>query len=375
MRIARHVSLLAFSILAACSDGSGSKGDSPADGSSTDPSDGASSADPNDPAASFDPTDPTSQCLPLECEAPTFTPPPKREWRHSYVTPATVTIQGDPRHRGRDLFVNPGEPQIVIGKFAYGQADKDLEDEEVDIFVQRACANEWEKLGTAITSQESAPNPTVEGVVDTGGRVYFEIPKDKHLPLGRHRIRFVVAGDGSTADMFLDVVPPKTPIFVSDVDGTLTSSEGVEATAYLQGVIPETHPGAPEALRALAAKGYRPLYLTARPEWLVQRTREFLDKHGFPPGLVHSSTVFTGAGIGDSAASFKTDEFAMLAEKGLVPSFAFGNKVSDAQAYASVQPPEHRILFQLNETFEGRGIQSYTELVPEFEALPAVCRR
>ena len=60
------------------------------------------------------------------------------------------------------------------------------------------------------------------------GRYYFDIPAERQLAAGRHRVRLVVAGDGTSTDLFIDIVLPKTPIFVSDVDGTLTSSENVE---------------------------------------------------------------------------------------------------------------------------------------------------
>jgi phosphatidate phosphatase APP1 len=306
--------------------------------------------------------------------APPLAVPQHRDWRHAVKSRVDVAV-GSPHHRGRDLFVNPGARQTVIAKIAYGIIDKDLEDEEVDVFVQRDCGDSWELLGTTITTGENGTHPTVEGVDDGGGRVYFEIPPDRHLGPGKHRIRLVVAGDGSSTDLFLDVVPPKTPIFISDVDGTLTSSENVEFLKLLEGELPDTHPGAPEALRALAAKGYRPIYVTARPEWLVQRTRDFLDKHGFPPGIVHTSTSLIGAGFGASAATFKSGELAMLAQKGLVPSFAFGNMPSDSDAYggANVQPPDHRIFYQISGAFTGRRIESYTELVPGFEALPGAC--
>ena len=58
----------------------------------------------------------------------------------------------------------------------------------------------------------------------------------------------------------------------------------------------------------LAAKGYRPLYVTARPDWLTSRTREFLAKNGFPPGIIHTTTKGTGA-IGAAAERrFKSTE-------------------------------------------------------------------
>lgn len=315
-----------------------------------------------------------ASCLPtLACAPPAAPVVATRPWRHGFTSPLIVHT-GAPHHRGRDNFVNPGATQTVIGKIAYGLTDKDLEDEEVDVFVQRDCGSEWEKLGTAITTTDEAPHATVEGVPSDGGRVYFEIPQDKQLGPGRHRIRLVVAGDGSSTDLFLDVVPRGAPIFISDVDGTLTSSENVEFVKLLEGELPDTHPGAPEALRALAAKGYRPIYVTARPEWLVQRTRDFLELHGFPPGIVHTSTSITGAGFGASAARYKEGEIAMLAEKGLVPAYGFGNMPSDSDAYAPIPDPTHRIFYQIDGSFTGRRIDSYTELLPDFAKLPAVCR-
>lgn len=317
-------------------------------------------------------------CTPvLACAAPAMAPAAKRTWRHGIKSRIDV-IDGSPHHRGRDLFLNPGEPQTVIAKLTYGITDEDrnLEDEEVDVFVQRECGTTWEKLGTALTTRNNTKHATVEGVDDDGGRVYFAIPRDKELGPGRHRVRLVVAGDGSSTDLFLEVVPAHTPIFVSDVDGTLTSSESIEFLKLLEGTLPETHAGAPEALSALAAKGYRPIYITARPEWLVQRTRDFLEARGFPLGVVHTSTSILGAGLGSAAAKYKTDELTMLARKGLVPTFGLGNKSSDSDAYAAagIEPENHRIFFQIKGTFAGRRIDSYNDLLPGIAALPAACR-
>lgn len=324
----------------------------------------------------------TKACLPtLECAAPAPPPAPRRSWRHWIETPTLVTIDpisglpSPPNHRGRDLFVNPGAPQMIIAHFAYGITDTFLEDEDVDIFVQRDCASGWESLGTATTTKGRHPHADVEGVSDNGGRVMFEIPESRRLGPGRHRVRLVVQGDGSSTELFLDVVPPATRIFVSDVDGTLTSSENIEYAALLAGVTAETHPGAPEALRALAAKGYRPMYLTARPEWLVGRTREFLDAHGFPPGIIHTTTWELGPVGNGGAAEFKTNELAMLAGKGLVPTYGFGNMPTDSEAYRAIPTVLNRIFYQIDGDFTGRRIESYEELVPQFTRAAAVCKR
>src|SRR5262245_51836900 len=56
-------------------------------------------------------------------------------------------------HRGRDSFYAPPEAQWVLGKFAYG-FDFDLVGEDVDIWLLRGCSGTWEKLGTAVTTEE-----------------------------------------------------------------------------------------------------------------------------------------------------------------------------------------------------------------------------
>jgi hypothetical protein len=307
------------------------------------------------------------------CEGPAPDPGPKRKWNHT--TSSITSTLGSPNHRGRDLFLTPGQDQWIIGKFAYGLNDKDIKDEEVDVYLQRGCSGPWEKLITTKTTDDKK-HPTVEGVEDSGGRIYYKIPPEKALGMGLHRVHMVVAGDLTTTDLFLQVVEPGTPIFVSDVDGTLTTSENVEFVKLLQGTLPDAHVDAGEALSLLASKGYRPMYMTARPEFLVQRTREFVKARGLPFGLVHTTLTLTGA-LGGTAVEYKSGELKMLADRGLVPSWAFGNKESDAEAYnnGNLQPLNQRVFYQFTDSkFGGRRIEAYTELLGEFAALPPACK-
>lgn len=309
---------------------------------------------------------------PPVCDAPPPNPGPELDWEHFDTN--VVVLAGDPNHRVRDMFYVPGETQWLMGKFAYGTIDKDLSDERVDVYVLRNCEGPWELLGSINTTEEGS-HPTVEGVEDTGGWVYFEVPQDELLELGRHRVHMVVRGDSSTADGFIEVVEQGTPIFLSDVDGTLTTYETEEFVDLLVGEIPSANQFAATALSILQDKGYHAMYLTARPEWLVERTREFIDVRGFPPGIVHTTLMFEGA-LGGSAESYKTNELAMLANKGLIPTYVFGNTESDAAAYdnANIQPLESRVFFQFTDPQGGRRIESYGELTDEFEALPDLCR-
>lgn len=314
----------------------------------------------------------TPWVAPKSCDAP-LPALTKRAWNHSVESPIIVAT-GAPNHRGRDLFLVPGEPQWIIAKFAYGITDKDLEGEDVDIYLLRNCTGSWEKLGTAVTT-DGGQHATEEGVDDSGGRIYFQIPADKQLGIGRHRVHLVVAGDLSSTDLYIEVVPKGTHIFASDVDGTLTTQETEEFTSLLTGTIPNANPDSPQALAELAAKGYRPFYLTARPEFLVERTREFLDKYGYPPGIVHTTTTLTGA-LNSAAAAYKTSEIKAEQKRGLVVDWGFGNRSSDVDAYfgTGITPDDHRILFQFTDTVHNsRRIDSYSELLGQFAALPPVC--
>lgn len=290
-------------------------------------------------------------------------------WSNSLTAKA-----GNPYHRGRDRVLRVGTPQVVIGKFTYGLADVDIEDEEVDVYVERGCGGSWEKLGTTRTTSRG-DHADVDGVSDSGGRVYFDIPAAKALSVGRHRVRMVVTADQSFADAILDVVPDGADVFVSDVDGTLTESENAEWGALLEGTQPAAHPKAAEALSQLAAKGFRPIYITARPEWLMGKTHDFLKKEGFPQGVVITTTGLTGV-TGSYARDFKTEALARLAAEGVHIGWAVGNTTSDQDAYeaAEIKPVDHRVFLRITDPHGGRRIEAYSELLPLTTAQPALCK-
>jgi hypothetical protein len=346
-----------------------------------------------EPDAGGRPDGAASVCAPVPaCDAPLPDLGPERSFRHTLSS--VIVASGSPHHRGRDLLLRPGDPQVVIGKITYGVIDKDLKDEEVDVWLLRGCGSPsarpsdnlfpqrpgeprsgsaWELLGTALTTRDQDHEP-VEGVPDTGGRVYLEIPTERALEPGRHRIHLSVAGDRSGTDLFIQV-SAGSALAVSDVDGTLTIGENEEFLALLEGDLPAAHPGAAEALRALAERGYVPFYLTARPEFLVERTREFLDQNGFPPGLVHTTTDGIGA-IGDAAAEFKTADLDQaVVGRGYAPAYAFGNTETDAEAYdATGVPLANRLFFAFDdEVHGGRRFDDYGALVDELAGAPAAC--
>jgi hypothetical protein len=220
-------------------------------------------------------------CLPTTaCDEPLPDLGATVEWRNPAATGFTVSM-GRPHHHGRDLYLREGDPQWALAKFTYGTAHDDLKGEDVDIYLLRNCGTSWEHLGTATTTTDEE-HETVEGVLDTGGRVYFEIPAAQRLGIGRHRLAFVVKGDHTVATQFIEVLPSGARFVVSDVDGTQTESEAAEAEYLLLNAIflgdnrPAARPYGPELLWAFANRGYRIFYVTARPEWLHVRTHEWV---------------------------------------------------------------------------------------------------
>lgn len=308
---------------------------------------------------------------PPACDLAPPDPGPEQDWRNFS---SGIYALGREYHRGRDLMLVEGDEQWALGKFAYGLvADKDIHDEDVDIYLLRDCQT-WEYLGRATTSDDGE-YPTVHGVEDSGGRVFFPIPDDKKLNIGRHRIHFVVLGDLSTADQTIQVLPADARVLVTDIDGTLTTSEYAQVWDELLDISPEAHPGASEALWALARKGYFIFYLTARPEFLGQRTQSWLAERGFPPGISHTTLTHTGAN-GDQAIVYKLAEIDDLAFRlGRVPTFGFGNKESDAEAFMQAgMAPDGCYYYALEGNPLGGHVHSdYQVLADEFLDLPSRC--
>jgi hypothetical protein len=311
---------------------------------------------------------------PPACDAPPPPPGPARAFRHKRSS--LITALGPPQHRGRDLLLTPSAPQWVLAKIAYAPSDKDLSDEDVDIHLLRGCGPSWEKIGTFRTTAGENSHPTVLGVADQGGQIFVELSRiTRPLDVGRHRVRLVVAGDGSATDLFIEVLPPGARVAVTDIDGTLTESEMAVASEIAGGRIPEAHPGAAELMHTLVGRGYHLFYLTARPDWLVARTRAWLALRGFPPGILHTTTSSTGV-IGEAAAAFKAGEIgALRAATGIIPDYAFGNMPSDVATYgaAGIAPSRTFYFSLIGDLRGGVGHADYRSLLPTFASIPPVC--
>lgn len=288
----------------------------------------------------------------------------------------TISKIGNPHHRALDVMAVAGNDVRLHAKFTYGLFDNDLKEEPVDIYLSSNCNSALKKIGTIKTSLDDQ-NQTVDNVKDSGGRIFSKLSDFgvKNLPLGRHRIVFVVPADNSTTEMYVNVIAPNSDVVLTDIDGTLTTSE-MAAAVEIIGIHPPAHAGAAEMMQTLYAKGHAIFYLTARPEWLMPHTRAWLKAKGFPPGTIHTTTKSLGA-QGEAAAEFKIAEIDHLkASTGIVPSYAFGNKESDVKAFGDGDiSSKTSYFFKLKGEAKGGVVHSdYTKLAKDFKSLPSVCR-
>ncbi|MEO7731676.1 MAG: hypothetical protein ABIY55_11930 [Kofleriaceae bacterium] len=252
-----------------------------------------------------------------------------RSFRH--FTSKLIAKLGDPRHRGLDLIASADSAtQQIEGWISYTLVDKALEDEDVDVFACRAGA--WQQIATARTDGE--------------GHFRFGLSGAARLPLGMRDLFVSVAGDRTGVGLLAYVAPAGAPLIVTDVDGTLTSSESAFFETILLGREPGARDGAAAAFAAVAAKGYQPVYVTARGNQYTTATRAWLDHKGFPRGPVRLSPSFVTLPGGDTV-DFKTQTIAALSQANLEIAAGIGNRASDVTAYGNTGIAADRIFIEL----------------------------
>ena len=291
----------------------------------------------------LDPVDP----VPPPCPEPVVFEPDGEPtgWKHTSTRLFTVT-QGKANHRGQDVVV-AGGPQRLIGKFAYGVLDKDLKQEDVEVFIQPdPPCGEWVSFGVVETSDDGQ-NGTLWGVEDDGGRVFFELPAEAALPPGWYPVRMLVHGDHSVAAFSLVVVSPGVDVVVSDIDGTLTTDDFQLVTELFGDIFsgayePDLYPSGADVMWAWQKKGVLLVYLTGRPDFLKRMTRETLTSNGFPPGVMHLTDTNTQAfPTSSGVAAYKTAFLERLQEEAQVGlRAAYGNASTDLEAYANLGIPK-----------------------------------
>lgn len=309
---------------------------------------------------------------------PFYPPGPATGWKHTSTELFTVT-QGSARHRGQDVVAVEGAPQVLIGKFAYGVFDKDLKNEDVEVFILNdPPCGDWVSLGVRETSEDGEYG-TQYGIEDDGGRVFFTIPPLLQRPVGVYPVRMLVHGDNSMAKFTLYVVKPGTSAVVFDIDGTLTTDDtqlGVEIfkEMFSGNYIPDFYPGGPDVTHAWADRGTLVVYLTGRPDWLRAMTAQTLLDYGLPPGPLHLTDTNTQAfPTSSGVATYKADFLNLLQGSAqLAFEAAYGNATTDIEAYANAGLPKaDTYIIGKHAGEEGtQALSDYPSHLPTVQALP-----
>lgn len=275
------------------------------------------------------PTDGPGSVAPVfhRCVGRAYTAPPAGEFNHT--TNAIVAATNAPVHAGLDTVETPGAPHVQA-RFMYGTFNNDLEDEPVAVSLDDCTG--WQDLGLHTTDDQGA----------------LDVAVTAQLGPGVYEVRYAVVGDASTTVSYLWILPVGTHVVITDIDGTLTTSDTELFLQILNGsYVPTAYPSAADLTNAHAGKGHIVVYATGRPNYLTAKTREWLTQLGFALGPVRlapgvTEALPTDAGVG----TYKRDFFTSLTGKGLVIDLAYGNATTDIFAYsgAGVAPTSQWII-------------------------------
>lgn len=249
------------------------------------------------------------------CVGRGFTPPPAAGFATA-LGPLTAA-SGAPVHAAEDTVAVPASSPHLVARFAYGPLTSTLGGEPVAVELDDCTG--WRSLGTHTT--------------DLGGRI--ELTADLALGPGVYEVRYVVVGDASLTTGYLWLAPAGTHLAVTDIDGTLTTSDGELFQQILDGThVPVAYPSAAELTTTHADKGHIVVYMTGRPSSLTQRTRDWLAGLGFAPGPVRLApgpleALPTDTGVG----TYKRDYLTSLTASGFTLDLAYGNATTDIFAY------------------------------------------
>ena len=252
---------------------------------------------------------------------------PRVRWRKRVRSSATASLHGVEHHSSNDPIINPGQDAVVDGKFAYGTVSKDLEGEEVALWLRMKPCGDWREIDVARTNGD--------------GRLAITVPRNYFSGPGAYPYQLIVRGDLTRSYGTIYVVEPKTEVVVFDIDGTLTTgdSEVVKQVAF--GSEPDVQRGAAEVVDYYVRAGYLPIYITGRPYILRRSTAAWLQRHGFAPGPLITTDRFGDSRPGHKhVGKFKRGKLGHLRDEvDLDIIAAYGNADSDVCAYSIIGIP------------------------------------
>jgi hypothetical protein len=153
---------------------------------------------------------------------------------------------------------------------------------------------------------------------------------------GTHRVRVVLDAAGyevRRAWLTVAVAARETPILITDLDGTVVDGGALDpAIRPNPKIIPI--PGAPEAVTELAGS-YQVLYLTARDDFLMNRTKNWLDQWNFPLAPAYFWDFKGAYPTSRVQERYKTEAIAALKREFPNVVAGVGDRLHDVRAYAA----------------------------------------
>ncbi|KAJ2337087.1 lipin Ned1 [Coemansia sp. RSA 2681] len=179
--------------------------------------------------------------------------------------------------------------------------------------------------------------------------------KSLNLRRGANDIKFLVPSNKAYCEARIYLYRYDTQIVISDIDGTITKSD---ALGHLFNMVGKdwTHPGVAKLYTDIANNGYEILYLTSRAIGQADGTRYFISNvkqsaYKLPSGplLLSPDRLFTS--FHREVIMKRPHEFKMACLRDIKNLFGdhspfyagFGNRITDAMSYRSVNVPVSRI--------------------------------
>lgn len=223
-----------------------------------------------------------------------------------------------------DQIVKPDEKVYLMAKLRKGliSVKPEISGERVEFFY---------KMQDARRKIEDV-NPKSLGITLTGidGTAVKEIPP---LKTGFHRFSAKLADtkrySAEESHGLIACWNPKRPIIVVDIDGTVSETDKSELLFKKKDKDSKPLKDAPDVLRRLS-KSYNIIFLTHRNELLLNKTREWLKEHKFPP-----APVFT-LKLGEDPlmpGEYKDEKLKEWKKEGWNLKIGIGDKGHDAEAY------------------------------------------
>lgn len=241
---------------------------------------------------------------------------PTASFRHSKNTALTRFAH---HHSASDVITVTGHEANINAKFSYGPLSQDLEDEDVEVWID-TCENKLIFLGVFQTDSDGRVRPTFSA---------NQLPRE-----GTYQVWMRVIGDNTSTQFTLRILKPNTLMAIFDFDGTLTHSN----------LDSNTRTGAPELTHVLKDSNREIVYLSGRHYFLTNWTRKLLRNNQFAEGsLIVGQSLLDVIPIDASVGEFKTTYLKYLRNLGLVLERGYGNHTSDIYAYQEAQIPNTQI--------------------------------